>query len=174
MDYNSKRNDLLRELVPYYTPATFSIIHKILIGEDALTSSIINFTVVTFASKYESRIEHICEDGTIEYIYISRSYNGQLTDHRRQCFDPFCRKPKIPFEYRPGKTIVTSVSQLNFYRWVINIGLLEFIRENYELINAEFKNNTDSDIVLSSSSLKYSNKIRVSETISDKIFDDDD
>lgn len=173
MDYNSKRNDLLKELIPYYTPATFSIIHDILIGEDALTMSIINFTAVNFASAYESSIEHIDDNGEIEYINIARSYDGQLKDNRRQCFDAFCRKPKILFEYEPGKTIVTSVSQLNFYRWVINIDLLKFIRENYELINAEFKKLEDSDIIMSSSSLKYSNKFRVSKSISDKNFDDD-
>lgn len=174
MDYNRKRNELLKELIPYYTPATFSIIHSILIGEDALTMSIINYTVITFAAKYESRIERVKDDGTIEHIYISRSYTAQLVDNRKQCFDAFCRKPKILFEYEPGKTIVTSVSQLNFYRWVINIGLLEFIRENYDLIYAEFKNDDTAIVALSSSSMKYDNKIVVSQSISNKAFEDDD
>jgi len=173
MDYNRKRNELLKTLIAYYTPSKFSIIHDILIGEDALTMSIINFTVINYAIMYDACITLVNKKGINEYIYITRSYLSQLDEHRKQCFDAFCRKPKILFEYEPNKTIVTSVSQLNFYKWVIEIGLLEYIRENYENINIEYKNKKDHSSVLSSSSIKYDNKIKVSSSILSNVFDED-
>ena len=132
MSINQTRNDLLKELTVFYTPSNFAQIYPILTGEDVLSMSIINFVVTNFAKDFSSYIR--INDNI---VYISKSYKSQLNKNKKQCFDPFCREPKIYFKYDKtnNKSILTSVAQLNFYRWAIEIRLIDFIRENHRLIS---------------------------------------
>lgn len=174
MDYNRKRNDLLIELQKYYTPGKFAIILPVLMGEDVLTMSIINYVVITYSKKYDSCIIEKNKTKTV-YTYINRSYDAKLDQDRRQCFDAFCREPKIYFEYEPGKSILTSVAQLNFYKWVLDIGLLDFIRENYDHIKYDYDLRSKSESIANSTSqsMKQHNKFKTSSSISSAIFDED-
>lgn len=178
MNFTQISNSLLLELTNYYTFDKFEIILPILLGEDILTMSLINFTVINYAQEFDPYIE-IKKQGKIEFVYISRSYAAQLDKYKKQFFDAFCRKPKIAFEYKPGKTIVTSIAQLNYYRWVLNIGLLDFIQNNYDHIKQEYDHkahNTSRSASASASSaqLKQKNKFITTDSISDSIFQSDE
>lgn len=177
MNVNTLRNQLLKELTEFYTPSNFAQIYPILIGEDALSMSIINFVVTNYTKDYAS---YIIVNGVP--IYISKSYKQQLGEYTKKCFDPFCREPKIFFHYdkKNNKTILTSVAQLNFYRWAIEIKLIQFIRDNHEQIieYMKFKGSDTSSksasLSASSASERAKNKVIIVKKVNTQFMNDDD
>jgi hypothetical protein len=53
-----------------------------------------------------------------------------LKSFSKKQFDPFRRNVRIDFEYEPGKTIETTVAQLNFFRWAISNKVIDYINTN--------------------------------------------
>jgi len=141
-DIDAMRNLLLPELSLYFRNNSIfkHLILPILNGEDPLlTMSLINYTVTNYVQEFSSYVE--VKD---KIIYIYRSYQEQLSRFNKALFDPFCREIKIPFYYEDGKYVVTTVAQLNFYKWAIENKIIDFIRDNYESISNTMKMNTKS------------------------------
>lgn len=71
---------------------------------------------------------------------IWSEYKSQLKSYKKEAFDPFCRLDKkkttgitkklIDFEYEKGKKITSTIGQLNFFRWLISSGVLDYIKEH--------------------------------------------
>ena len=68
-------------------------------------------------------------------VYID--YKLQLKGYQKKQFDPFCRRARINFYYETDKFFVTTVGQLNFFRWVINNKILDYICENLKAIETD-------------------------------------
>lgn len=85
---------------------------------------------------------------------VHNSYRSQLKEYRKHRFDPFCRKYeknkiyKLTYVYRYNskeqKLVIepTSVGQLNFYKWAISNGVLDYIEENLSSIVKHMKSKT--------------------------------
>jgi hypothetical protein len=59
------------------------------------------------------------------------AYKSSLDGYSKKLFDPFCRTDK--FEYDVPKTetkVTTTVAQLNFIRWCIKNGIIDYITKN--------------------------------------------
>lgn len=79
-------------------------------------------------------------------IDIWSEYKSQLKSYKKEAFDAFCRldpnkktgvtKKLINFRYGKGEDdeIPTTIGQLNFFKWVISSGILDYIKENKENI----------------------------------------
>ena len=67
-----------------------------------------------------------------DYFNVFNNYRAQLKSLNKKNFDPFCRRERIKFFH--GKTesdyIITTVGQLNFFKWSIENYILEYIEEN--------------------------------------------
>jgi hypothetical protein len=74
-------------------------------------------------------------------MLIHDSYKSQLKAYSKKQFDPFCRRTRINFYYEPDseRFVVTTVGQLNFFRWFISNSLLHFIEKNLEEIELDMK-----------------------------------
>jgi len=68
------------------------------------------------------------------------SYKSQLKSYSKKKFDPFCRRTRIKFEYSKDKTIETTIGQLNFFKWAIDNLIIDYILENYEMIEEDMTN----------------------------------
>ena len=53
------------------------------------------------------------------FIIIHNNYKGQLKAYSKRNFDPFCRRNRIRFYYEDGKYFITTVGQLNFFKWAL-------------------------------------------------------
>ena len=49
-------------------------------------------------------------------------------------FDPFCRWERINIPYKEDKYIQTTIGQLNFFKWALENKVIEYIEENYQVI----------------------------------------
>ena len=76
------------------------------------------------------------------YINVFLSYKNQLDGYSKKHFDPFCRRNRIEFTFNDGTSIVTTVGQLNFFRWAIQSNILNYIIENYKSIEEDMNSNT--------------------------------
>ena len=55
-------------------------------------------------------------------------------------FDPFCRRERIKFYYGKDQYIVTTVGQLNFFKWALENNIIEYIKNNYANIEYDMNN----------------------------------
>ena len=65
------------------------------------------------------------------------SYKSQLKSYSKKKFDPFCRRERINFYYDDKKYIVTTVGQLNFFKWAIENLIIDYILLHYSEIEQD-------------------------------------
>jgi len=64
------------------------------------------------------------------------SYKAQLKSYSKKQFDPFCRRNRIEFTI-DGENIISTIGQLNFFKWAINNLILNYIKINYKDIEED-------------------------------------
>ncbi len=94
------------------------------------TSYIIDNTTDCILKEDEDYIPSNCKQFI---VYID--YKLQLKGYSKKQFDPFCRRSRINFYYDDSNFFVTTVGQLNFFRWIINNRILEYVNDNYKSID---------------------------------------
>lgn len=78
-------------------------------------------------------------------VSLSSDYERHLSVYNKKAFDAFARRAKIEITLC-GKTINTTVGQLNFFRWFISRGLHILIIDLQEQIEREMKSRTSHRI----------------------------
>jgi len=72
-----------------------------------------------------------------EYFSINIMYKAQLKSYKKKNFDPFRRDRKFCYNYDkkdPSKTVVTTLGQLNFFKWAISNKIIECVEKHYPTI----------------------------------------
>jgi hypothetical protein len=57
--------------------------------------------------------------------------------HSKKLFDPFCRRERIYFQVPGQPSFLTTVGKLNFFRWALEKGVLDYLRLNTATVEAE-------------------------------------
>ena len=78
----------------------------------------------------------------LTHINVFLSYKNQLNAYSKKHFDPFCRRNRIEFSLNKGNTIITTVGQLNFFRWSIQNNIFDYIIKNFKDIEEDMNKNT--------------------------------
>lgn len=71
------------------------------------------------------------------FIIIHNNYKGQLKAYSKRNFDPFCRRNRIRFYYEENKYFITTVGQLNFFKWAIENYIINYIQDHIKVIDAD-------------------------------------
>jgi hypothetical protein len=111
------------------------------------------------------------------HFLVYFNYKRELNAYSKRLFDPFCRRERIQFEARGQTPFVTTVGQLNFFRWFIEKDIYDYVLANHEQIekdmNRTLKNHySRSNSTLSAASESLTNSISstsstaVSESVS--------
>lgn len=68
---------------------------------------------------------------------INISYKAQLKSFKKNYFDPFRRKNKFEhlFDNYPNYSILTTLGQLNFLKWVLSFDIIKYVENNFDDIN---------------------------------------
>lgn len=72
---------------------------------------------------------------------INISYKAQLKSYKKKYFDPFRRKKKFFFVIEKNNNklvILTTIGQLNFFRWAISNDIINYTENNYKNIIIKF------------------------------------
>lgn len=79
----------------------------------------------------------------VEDAQIRADYENQLKTHTRRRFDPFRRCTRL--EIKLGEhTVMTTVGQMNFFKWMIETGLWKFVADNRARVSAEVARHTSA------------------------------
>ena len=134
---------------------------SILNGESKLSLRLIDWFVTNYSKKnlvmYNlNKLKKECEDTKIDndsgldidsdvdtteyfsdYFNVFSDYRGQLKSLNKKNFDPFCRRSRIKFFYGLNDYIITTVGQLNFFKWAIDNLVIDYIKQNMDAIEVD-------------------------------------
>ena len=144
---NVKQNLLMNSLETFFKKKeNLDIILPIINGQSKISLRVMDWFVTNYSKK--NNISYlISKDGNIinsvsnnqagkEFV-VYLDYKLQLKGYQKKQFDPFCRRSRINFYYECEKTFVTTVGQLNFFRWTIQNSVLKYISEHLNEIESD-------------------------------------
>jgi len=105
---------------------------KIIEGESVMSLRLIDWFVTNYSKFHNISYIH---KGQEFFVYID--YKNQLKAYSKKLFDPFCRRERILFQIGSIPAFVTTVGKLNFFRWAIEKGVLDYIQLNLSSIEKE-------------------------------------
>ena len=134
---------LLNSLDQFYGKTKIDTILPILQGTTKLSLRIIDWFVTNYSKKNNtSYVINKTKNGkdVQENFIVHLRYKDQLKAYSKKQFDPFCRRERISFNDHNNNELITTVGQLNFFRWAIENKIIEYIINNYEIIENDMNN----------------------------------
>ena len=87
-----------------------------------------------FCNNYSKKNDIVYKIDKDKEFNVYLSYKAQLDSYQKKQYDPFKRKhkgfEKFPLIYDKDKSIITTVGQLNFFRWCITNKVLEYVQKH--------------------------------------------
>jgi len=111
-------------------------IHNYKSLDHAISIRLIDF----FVTKYSKNHKIIFKINNSQVINVYNSYKQQLKAYQKKHFDPFSRGYRIPY-FLNDICIITTISQLNFFKWFFSYGLYEYILDHHNDIENEMNLN---------------------------------
>lgn len=144
MDKNKKsgkitnsKDLLMTSLSKFYnTKVNINRVIPIIDGTSDISLRLIDWFVTNYSKKHNTVITKERQNNIIHFnVYLS--YRSQLKAYSKQQFDPFRRRDRISFVYDDDKSIETTIGQLNFFRWVVQNDILEYINTHIEEVEKD-------------------------------------
>jgi len=101
-------------------------------GTSAISLRLIDWFVTNYAKQYNT--SYILNN---QEFLVYTNYKSQLKAYSKKLFDPFCRRERIMFQLTGQEPFLTTVGKLNFFRWAIEKGIMDYIKMNYAKIEKE-------------------------------------
>ena len=99
---------------------------------------LLDFFVVSF-SRYNNVVYRVDD----KFVDVYNSYKAQLKTFSKKNFDPFRRSGKVPGVKRAwnlaNEKHETTLGQLCFLKWVIGLGIIEYVEANLTRISQAMK-----------------------------------
>lgn len=128
-----KQELIVHSLQRFYAQRTdINEILPILLGTSALSLRLIDWFVTNYAKAHNTA--YIFEG---QEFLVYTNYKSQLKAYSKKLFDPFCRRERIYFQVPGQSSFLTTVGKLNFFRWALEKGVLDYLRLNTATVEAE-------------------------------------
>lgn len=145
----------------YHEPSNILKLKNILDGKSKLSLRLVDWFVTNYSKKNltyfnleEYKLKYSNNKKTRKkknindyenHIFVFNNYREKLKSFNKKNFDPFCRRSRIKFFYNEEKKdfIITTVGQLNFFKWAIESKILEYIEEHIDTIETDMNDNTN-------------------------------
>lgn len=152
---NRKQDLLMESLTEFFTSDNVDYMLPIVNGNSNISLRIIDWFVTNYAKKnnisyYTNHNVDVQEGGKIlqkpitKQFIVYLNYKSQLKAYSKKQFDPFCRRERISFYYDKDNELVTTVGQLNFFRWALENHVLDYISDNLEEIEKDMNQSVRS------------------------------
>lgn len=138
----STQNDLLmKNLMEFYkNKSNIDKMISIINGETNISLRIVDWFVTNYAKKNYTVYEIPIENDGGSRFKVYNDYKLKLKAYAKKRFDPFCRWERISIPYDNEKYMETTIGQLNFFKWAIENHILEYIKNNYDVIEKDMNN----------------------------------
>ena len=139
---SENKNKLLMDKINLFfeNEGNKKILINILNNNFNISLRIIDWFVTNYCKKYNI---FWIENNQRFVVYLN--YKLQLKAYSKKFFDPFCRRERIFFHYKEEEYLETTVGQLNFFKWIIEHNIINYIKNNYEDIEFDMQNTIKLD-----------------------------
>lgn len=181
MNYTTQNDLILNKLKEFYNKDNnLDKMLKIINGETSISLRIVDWFVTNY-----------CKNNYIIYIVnnnrfkVYNDYKLQLKSYSKRRFDPFCRWDRISINIKDDILVLTTIGQLNFFKWALENNVIEYIENNYKdidldmnlrnsyakkkLYNSSISSNSSTSSNSSNSSNSYNNTLDNENTTNNKI-----
>lgn len=138
---------LLSSITAFYnkSPEYTLLLDKIIHGEYTISLRVIDWFITHYTRDKNVIIcikDNKLVDGTIDLKDVKKfniylEYRTQLKSYTKMFFDPFRRHQRIAFEISKAKVFETTIGQINFFRWIFQNAILQYIEKYQENIEDE-------------------------------------
>lgn len=164
---HSRRSLLITSLIRFFSlPDNLNIFFNVINGKSKTSLRLLDWLITNYA-KGHNVIYSINSGGNVKSFNVYLNYKTQLKAYSKRQFDPFQRRERISFciedENKENKQIITTIGQLNFFRWAIQNDILKYAGEHIK----EIENDMNQSIQQRKSAL-HINRIKrkdISSTI---------
>lgn len=175
--------DVLNDFFVKCNEKEIETIIDIINGKYKISLRFLDWFVTRYCYLYKTSIQINNQYNKEQDFNINISYKAQLKSFKKKCFDPFKRKNKFYYSFAKNimnYSILTTLGQLNFFKWAISFDIIKYVEDNFDTINNKinyvnsfFKkniidNNTSSLVSSDELKSKLSNLSNISN-ISNKI-----
>lgn len=133
----------LRNLYEFYlTNDNIKKILPLITSGSIISIRLIDWFVTNYAKKYNTTYELDENSNNDKYFNVYSQYKCELKSYKKKLFDPFCRGEKskreiIIFRYDKNSYLKTTVGQLNFFKWALKYGIIDYVEKNYKIITKD-------------------------------------
>ena len=137
MNFNTQNDLLLNKLLQFYNKNNnLEKMLNIINGKSKISLRIVDWFATNY-SKKNYTVYQIEKDNIFERFKVYNDYKLNLKAYSKKRFDPFCRWERITIPYKDNTHIQTTLGQLNFFKWALENKVVEFIEDNYDMIDAD-------------------------------------
>jgi hypothetical protein len=144
---SSKESLLKIKLLEFYTQSNLKILLPIILQQTRLSLRSLDWFVTNYSKKYNTSYIFSKNGENITYFPF-KNYKSQLKAYSKKFCDPFCRRERVIFDYRKMEIIdfqtdikmshkdyiITTIGQLNFFRFAISDNIINYAIEHIEEI----------------------------------------
>ncbi|MHB1952224.1 MAG: DUF7197 family protein [Sulfobacillus sp.] len=127
-------------IIPFYRNENNLEVLLSVLTDSKISLRVLDWFVTNYAKQYNI-VFQIKKYGREVYFFVYPEYKAQLKGYSKKQFDPFCRRNRIEFEYALGSgrksAIITTIAQLNFFKWAIENGVLDYVEKHLEEITKD-------------------------------------
>lgn len=141
----SQENMIIKSLEKFYEDNNNINNFILIINSESMISIRLIDHFVTKYSK-SNKINYKIKENDIEQTFnIFTSYKQQLKAFQKKHFDPFSRGNRIPY-FMGENCIITTIGQLNFFKWFFTKKVFDYIQANHEVIENDMNKKNKNDI----------------------------
>ena len=174
-DFKKKEKMLYEVLNDFFKKCSLEeiqmVIH-IIDGDHSISLRFLDWFVTRYCYLYKLSINVNNLYNKEQNFSINISYKAQLKSFKKRYFDPFRRKKKFIFYIeKHNLNILTTLGQLNFFRWALSFDIIKYGENNYKYINNKityvnsyFSKNIDTNSLTISTSEENELSKKISDT----------
>ena len=135
---NTQNELLMKNLMEFYNnKENITKMMKIINGESNISLRIVDWFVTNYAKMNYTVYELKHSQNKVSRFKVYNEYKLKLKAYAKKRFDPFCRWERISIPFDNEKNMETTIGQLNFFKWAIENEIIEYIKKNYDDIEAD-------------------------------------
>ena len=149
METLTSKEELLKiKLIEFYKDRlNLNILLPIILQKTKISLRSLDWFVTNYCKKYN--INYIINENRLYFPF--KSYKSQLKAYSKKFCDPFCRRERVIFDYENNviinfestvklghkNYIITTIGQLNFFKFAIQNNIINYAMENIEQIEQD-------------------------------------
>ncbi len=139
-DFKKKEKMLFDVINEFFKKCSNEDIFKIIDiinGKYKISLRFLDWFVTRYCYLYKTSISVNNNYNKEQNFNINISYKAQLKSFKKKCFDPFKRKNKFYYSFNTANDdkILTTLGQLNFFKWALSYDIINYVENNFNVIS---------------------------------------